>query len=271
MTTLTMSYEEYAALPGLRWTYLSKARRSARAFHYAEENPDEGTAAMLIGRAVHAGVLENERFGRTFVGWDGERRGNAWKEFAAANVDREILNRREMEVALGTIKAVLKSPAANEYLSKGVAEQTMQWVDEDTGQLCKARTDLVNGHLIELKTTHDLSPRNFARLAANMGYAEQLAFYRMGLRANRVKVARDAIIIAAETGPPHDVVVYIVAEHVVDTAEMMVRELLGLVAKCREKNYWPGVAEMPIELVWPEWWFNSGDSELSMGGESFEP
>ncbi|HMG21755.1 MAG TPA: PD-(D/E)XK nuclease-like domain-containing protein [Kofleriaceae bacterium] len=271
-----MSYEHYRTLVGLRWSQLKHARRSLYHFRYHEELvEDRDTPSLLIGRAVHAGVLEPDRFKTDFVGWEGERRGNAWTAFSSLNKGRTILNAKEWAAAAGTIEAIRSSPAAAEYLKRGRSEVTLTWGhplnvmlgDEVVHVWCKSRNDLVNGHLIDLKTTFDPMPRKFAAQAANLGYVEQLAFYREGLRANRVAVAPEAVLIAAESSPPHDVVVFEVAEHLLDTAEMVVSGLIRQVTTCRESNVWPGIAGQPIPLMMPAWWLVAGDDEpLTLNG-----
>lgn len=262
-------YHVYDALPGTRWSLLKWMRVSAKHFRYAEENwaaVGKDSKSKRLGRGLHAAVLEPDRFELDWVSWAGDRRTKAFKLFAHEQAGREILTEPEMNNIIGAARAIARHPVASHYLEKGVAEMSITWTDilVGAGMDCKARLDLVNGHVIDLKSTHAPKPAFFATVAANLGYPEQLAFYRMGLRANGIAVAPEAVLIAVEVEPPFDVVVYQVAEEVIDRAEEAVRDHLEKVAKCRASGVWPGISDTALDLAMPRWWFQEHEQRMDL-------
>jgi hypothetical protein len=77
MISPSLTYLEYEALPGLRWSALRHMGDSPRHCRHAERT-DGDTASRVLLRAIHAGVLE----GRTdHLVYDGVRRGKAYDLF----------------------------------------------------------------------------------------------------------------------------------------------------------------------------------------------
>ncbi len=264
-----LSYHEYDELPGLRWSLLRHMRTSPRQYLYAERNAGKvlkQTDDMIVGSAIHTGALEPSRMDRDFTVWKERRNSNAWKAFAGANATRHILTSAMLTRATTAIQAVKRDPVAREYLGRGMAEYAVQWTDISTGILCKARCDQVNGHLIDLKSSKVIVPKKFVRLACELGYPEQLAFYRAGLRANRIEVAPEAIIIVVQTAPAWDVVVYEVGPTVLDAAWLNVRALLDTLVTCRREDAWPGLAPAPLPFEPPPTWFGERLT-LNMDGQ----
>lgn len=270
-----MSYRDYDALLGMRWTVLKHMlsespkhfRRLQRLFGEGERTTSD---ALTIGKAVHAGTLEPETWESEYAIWEGGRRaGKEWENFCALHRGKTLLRESDADRVAATIAAVKTDPFASQYLAMGVKEMVVTWTDPLIGP-CKSRNDVVNGHLIDLKTTRSTKPVFFGNDAARLLYVEQLAFYRRGLRANKYRVAPEAILIAAETDGVHDVAVFEVDASVIDAAEERVIEAIKLLKTCIDQDEWPGYAPAPMALVLPKWWYTQGDElELSMGGETF--
>lgn len=268
-----MTYAEYEKLPGIRWSTLRAM--AASALHYFTAVKGIGarkeTRPMRLGRAVHCLLLDgrdmfDERWVEVPAAAD-DRRTKAYKIFAAANVDREILTRAEMRLVVGVAGAIARHRIASRYLV-GAREQTVTWRDSVTGLRCKARVDLLTtARVLDLKSTGRLGAREFARTAANLGYHCQLAHYEMGLRANRWQGEPEPILLGVETAEPFDVVVYEVPTVAMEAGRREVRRLLDLVAECEKKGEWPGRAPdriVPLEL--PEWAFGGFDDGLDFSG-----
>jgi len=142
---------------------------------------------------------------------------------------------------------------AARILRRGRPEQTLQWVDPVTRIRCKARLDWLCGAAItDLKTTGDVDGFAFGRLAARMGYGDQLAFYRLGLLATGHDLG-PVRIIAVEAEPPHDVAVFTVDDDVLEVGAMKVRKLLHQVKTWRSRRRWPGRYPDEESLEYPEW------------------
>jgi hypothetical protein len=262
---------EYAAIPAVRWSRLKVMKISPMHYKYALEAPPPATEPPFfrIGRGVHCFVLEADTFPERFVCYRGRRAGKAWDAFQEENACRTILNESEFDTVLGAATAVLTHPVAAEYLHAGLKEATVTWTDAETGMDCKARVDHCGERLVDLKTTANLDLRMFPAAVARLGYREQLAFYSDGLTANGLSLVGDPAIIAVESRPPFDVVVFDVSADDIEIGRKEYRRLLQHLKHCLATDTWPGRAPDPIPLVMPAWAQPYDDGlELVIGEES---
>ncbi len=260
-----MKYESIAAV---NWSTLKEMNVSPKHYRYRLQNPRQDTPALALGRAVHAAVYEPDVFERRYVAYPGKvRRGAEWEEFKAEHAGCDIITQDERAMAMQMRNALLAE--AGDYLRGGFAEQTLTWTDEETGMPCKGRVDQVNGRLIELKTTRSASPHGFATDARKFGYHGQLAFYTDGLAANGIELEGPPLVIACQSEPPHDVVVYETAEATLASGRRLYRQLLVRLVECHTTGHWPGVANgevLPFEVQsWDE-----PEETLTLGGIAVE-
>jgi hypothetical protein len=249
------SEREYNAIPAVRWSRLKAMRTSALAYRWQEEHPDDDeTVALRIGRAVHSMLLEPAKYLVDFAIWPKERRGKEWLAFAAANAHRDIITGKEAEIAEHCVEAIRGHGPAMSILTSGGArfEHTLTWVDAKTQLPCKARVDIVNGRLSDLKTSRHIVPRRFAYQVHQLGYHGQLAFYAMGLEANGFEMEKPPALVAVQNSPPFDVVVFRASTETMDRGHVLARTLLDRLADCRESGEWPGIApDEEVELHLP--------------------
>ncbi len=257
-----MTFLEYAAIPAVNWSLLKEMAKSPAHYQYRRTHPREDTAAMLLGRLVHCAVLEPDELPKRWAVWNGARRGNAWVEFAEATVANgvETCTEAEYEKALAIRDAVRGHVAALPLLYGGKAEVVKTWTDPSTGVPCKARLDYLIGQhtLVELKTTRDIGPREFARTCAYLSYHGQLAFYARALSDKPEKYVK-AYVIAVESEPPHDVCVYEPDEDFMWAGDELVSELLAKLKQCERTGQWPGAYKGLRSLALPPWVFDRLD------------
>lgn len=269
-----LDFDSYRRLDGLNWTRLKSLRTSALQFKFDSEHPREETAALRIGVAAHALVLEPAELERRFVVYEGKvRRGKEWDAFQLANPGKIICNQTEWDNAIAAGKSVVANRHAHIYLRNGIHELALTWKDEQTGLDLKCRADHAGPWLVELKSTGVIQPRLFAGLVARMGYHCQLAYQDEGLRANGIETYPEKIMIVVQSEAPFDVIVYRIPAHVVEVGRAEVRKLLARLVECRAKNTWPGIApEGTLEFSLPAWAL-MGESEplnLTSGGSPME-
>lgn len=271
-----MTHTEYDALPGVRWSVLKAMQESPRAYLHRRDNPISDSPGLLLGRAVHTAVLEPDRFPLEYVVFPGKvRRGAQWEQFQTANADKDILKADEYAQCLAIRDAVRAHPVAAEILSHGQSERVIQWKDGATGIACKAKLDWFDfenpgAPLVDLKSTGTFGDR-FAATAARLGYHRQLAFYRQGLKVCGYEPADEALIIAAQSDPPHDVCVYRLEAELLDYAWTEVRKLLERLKRCEARNNWPGMApDEVVKLELPLWAYPDEEpmQPLLIGGEA---
>ena len=255
---LQMRFADYAAAVGINFSTLKHMAKSPLHYQYALQHPPAETPAMLLGRATHTAVFEPERFQLDFALWPGDRRGNAYQQFAdeATMQGRSILRESEYNTALAIRNSVRGTPEVAALLEKGFPEVSLFWNNPPTGLSCKGRLDWISveGAILDLKTTSSIDPRAFSAHAWNMGYFHQASLYQ---EAYAVSSGKGALlrcgIIAVEKDPPHACRLYWLDEDSLDRAREEYIEWLRLVKECTAYGTWPGPGPVETELAAPAW------------------
>ena len=267
MAILTIPYDEYDALPGIRWSVLKECRVSPLHFRYRELEEREDSDTLTKGRAAHMAVFEPELFESECVIWEGKaRRGKEWDEFKAGHYGQTILLPRDYTDCEALRDIVREHPLAGPLVrAAGTSELSVTWTDADTGLACKARLDRVSGSHLELKTTTNLDRRLFGSLAGRMGYHGQVAMQHDGLLAHDVDLP--ATVIVVESTAPYDVMVWEPSGEELWVGELLYKELLAKVKACRESGCWPGRYQTPQSDILPPWEFpDDSESEHEIMG-----
>lgn len=221
-----------------RLKMMSKCPAIYRA-QFDEEAPDN--SAKRFGRLVHALTL-----GGRVVVYDGERRGNRWKDFQAAHDGAEIALVDEHREALKIADAVRSHHIAGGLLD-GEREKEIAWMGD--GRACGARLDVL-GHdfVTDLKTTSSAEPRWFMRNAARMGYHAQLDWYRLGATLAMGRPIERAYIVAVEPRYPYIVTCFDLPQRVLDMARALWRSWWDRLMVCEAAGEWPEYANVIVEF-----------------------
>jgi hypothetical protein len=139
-----------------------------------------------------------------------------YKKFVAANPDRIIVTRDEIEHAKRIAVAIRDNPEARRRLGQiWRTELTIVWEHEETGALMACRHDWLTDPraplvtLGELKTCRSAEEGAFNRQAADMEYHAQAAHYRAGFRAHFGEhIETESVCLAVENTGSHDNCVY---------------------------------------------------------------
>lgn len=257
-----MPFADYQALDAVNWSSAKHMMTSPLEYRYRLDNPQEETQAMLLGRAAHTMILEPDRALLDLALWEGGRRyGKAWDEFVADHPGKTVVKPDEHRRLIGMRQAVHGHPVAREYLRNAMSEQTVVW-DDDTGLKCKARIDACRAAcIVDLKTTQTVDARVFGRLAGRMRYHNQMAWYRDGMATVTDTLPHniEAVIIAVEQEPPHDVGVFLIEADVLDYASDENAEVRRRIKACGEADSWPGRHDEMQPLALPEYLFDVED------------
>lgn len=272
-------HADYGDIFGEHFSTLKYMRTSPAHYYYRHKHPPVETPAMLQGRAMHCLMLEPERFPERFSVYEGQRRGNVWKEFQAEAVaeDKSIITETEYDNCLEVVDAVMAHDEARKLIDAAVAvEQTLQWQNRDTGLHIKGRVDLVSDVrgdtiLTDVKTTADISPWIFSAHCWRMGYFMQAAMYQEGFVEQWPSGATPTMnIIAVEQKPPHDCAVYVLDAASVAAGWDTYIRCLERVQECTLSGEWPGQMPEPELLKAPAWALEKTEMELTLGGEGME-
>jgi len=225
---------------------------------------DDQTPAMLLGSATHCAVFEPEQFTKTYVVAPKiDRRTNAGKleaaEFEAKYAGFKQLTAEQYDSVQRMVDAVYSHPMARQLLELGgVSEHRVDFIDPLTGALCKMKADRItpSGMIIDLKTTKDASPAEFAQSCAKYRYHVQDAWYSDGFAAAYRQVPEAFVFIAVES-ESGIVKPYILDNESRELGRETYRQNLNTYLECLKTNTWPAYGDEVSELRLPSWAFRS--------------
>lgn len=236
---------------------LMDARTPAHVKAWYDGHDAEETPALRFGRAVHCAVLEPDRYNEAYVvAPKFDRRTKAGKAaaaaFAAEHGHKVAITQSDHDTIEGMRQAIEAHPIARALLTAPDAqtEVTARWTDQYTGLRCKLRADLwipSRRLCVDLKTAKDASPQGFARSVASYGYDVQQAHYEQGLGAAAF------LFVVVEKEPPYAVGVYRMDEQSAARGHELWRGALDELARCVERDEWPGYGSGITELTLPRW------------------
>lgn len=200
-----------------------------------DDGDNEESTAMRIGSGVNAALLGLK--GQVYVAQVSSRRAKAYTDAEQAFPKRTILTIPEHELVCSVADAVLdpQTPAAElakHFLvtAPGHAEWYYAWTDEPSGVRCRSMVDRVimlmgRPCVVELKTSMDPSPAEFARQVAQRRYDLQavinMSALGHALRAEGLDDGRPPgfVWVAVRNDAPFEVAVYMLAEDDYQDAE----------------------------------------------------
>jgi exodeoxyribonuclease VIII len=259
-----LSFEEYAAAPGLSTSMLKLFAEAPAKARFAAER--EETPAMLAGTLLHTALLEPAALEDRFDATDLDRRGTkAWAEAEEKAGNRRLVKRAEFEKALRMRDAILRHPVAAELLTGPlVVEQSLWWHDEATGLLCKGRPDGMRRDmrvLVDVKTTQSAAPHEFSRSCLKYRYHWQESRYRAGTKAAEGWEPDAFVFLAVESEGPHLAAAYELSPRDLALADEQVADMHRKWAACEAAeaagadpvDAWPGYPNNLATLDLPSW------------------
>lgn len=275
-----MTNDEYHRAEGISKSKLDVFAQSPRHYWLKYLNPNKKDEAekeaFIIGRASHSAVLEPDDFARSYicVPDDAPKKPTKaqleavkpseaavysiawWDEFNESNKDKTILSADQYQECLDLRDCVWSDKTAAGLLRDGLAEQSHFVSDPETGLMLKCRPDFhsTNGIVIDLKFVRDASPNGFGRACANHRYDVQAAFYPdvLGL-ANGANDLLFAFIAVEknECGPVLGI--YYADDGMVRSGRNKWRREVNSLAKCYEKDEWPGYTVDGLPVNFPKY------------------
>lgn len=246
---IDIPFTKYLEMPAISASALKAFAKCPALSQVAREE----TAALSLGQLVHCAILEPDALESRFLATDVDRRGTkAWAAAEEAAAGRELVKQADMETALYMRDSVWSNPTAAALLTGAHTEQSVFWNHAGTGQPCKARSDAVNLELralIDVKTTVDASPREFARQFVRYGYGLQDVHYRQGFSADTF--APEAFVfLAVEKSPPYLVALYELTADQLAVYQERHDSLMDRYSECLKTGLFPGYDPMiqPLEL-----------------------
>jgi hypothetical protein len=255
---LRISAENYHAdRSAVSKSWLDRIDRSpAHLRAYLDGLTKADTPALVLGSLTHCAILEPDLLDAVYaVSPRVDRRTKAGKEayaeWEASLKGQVIVTADQMEHAKAMRDSVYKHRAASGLLGIGEREATVCWVDAETGERCKARADLLReGCIVDVKTTQDARPAEFAKSIVNFRYDVQDAHYSAGFNLDRF------VWIAVEKEYPHGVAVYISDTGIRRRGQSARARNLNAYAECQASGNWPAYPDIVNAIELPRWALN---------------
>lgn len=243
---------------------LSLLKRSPELYHrryIAGVWDDEETDAMKLGSLVHCLVLEkhtlDERYAIAPKVDRRTKKGKAtWAGFVADSQGKTLVDQEQFDEACIMAANIEKHEAVAPLLSIDYyAEHVIKF--EFEGLLAKCKQDYLakSGQVVlDIKTTKDASPEEFARSVAVYGYHRQAAFYRHAVEQTFGVVPR-FVFACVQSSDPYLVACYELDEAAIDVGRI---ELCGLVEELNQRhasNDWSSEFTKGINVLsLPRWY-----------------
>lgn len=264
-----LSAAEYHAHPAISKSKLDQIARSPFHYHAAYLSPEkperDETAAMKLGTLAHCAVLEPDQLEHRYIIQPPEldMRSAAGKAWKAGIKDGFTVISDEMNKAACRIDTSLRRlPDIASALSIGKPEVSVFYRDEITGLDLKARLDWVHECgdggviILDVKTTQDASPRQFARSVAAYRYHCQSAYYTDLYQKASGRTVHAFVFAVCESNAPHAAACYQLTEAATHRGRALYREDLQLLKSCIDRNTWPAYGDEVQPLDLPSWAMN---------------
>ena len=259
MALIKLSMPDYLSAPGISKSGLDQIAKSPAHYQAWKAEQPEPTKAMMFGSAVHCALLEPELFAGAYAvspevdrrTKDGKAEYAAWE---AANGGKVALSMPDYSKILAMRDSFQSHSLTRGTVGASVTEHSLLWTDEKTGAQCKARPDIVlDGMVMDLKTTEDASPRAFERSAANFRYHCQAAFYLRAMTADTGILHTKFLFIAIEKTPPYAIAVYEASPDMIRMGADCNNADLARYAKAKTTGVWDSYPETVQQLSLPPW------------------
>jgi len=247
---------ELGAINNSGFKHLAKSPAHYKAWTNEEQAK---TPAMILGTMVHHAILEPEKLETEYaIMPEINRKTNAGKAeyalFCEDNKNKTVVKQEDMDHVKEIACEARKHPYFETLLSEGKAEQSLFWIDDETGAYCKIRVDYLNpkiGLVIDLKTTSK-DAGEFGRSIAKYGYHIANAFYLEGIK-KVLDMKPDFLFFVVEVNKPYGVKLY-----KLDTASLLYGkdlfvEYLRLFSDCAKNDVWRGYDYDAETVGLPEW------------------
>lgn len=167
-------------------------------------------SAFQVGRALHAHFLEGKL---NYIGWDGQRRGDEYKNFCKENPETIVLTKAEASIVDGMYDKLSKVDAVKNIMGLTFRPEVPAVMEYETesGNIVKLKGkadalafDGENDYLVDLKTTKD--PMSKWKKNAIWNYAQQAYMYKTLFQV------KDFYFLVVQKEFPFDVGIYKVSD-----------------------------------------------------------
>jgi exodeoxyribonuclease VIII len=226
----------------------------------ADEEEDENKA-LLLGRMLHARLEHHPDPGpyqQLFVTkpkFSGEGARKREADFWDVHADSVVITEAQERQIEGMYRGLLRNPQSRALLNaKGIAEETVIWIDPDSGLVCKCRPDrrvfqyLGAPVTLDYKTLGQFDEKHIREALHSHHYNVSAAYTSDGIRA----VGEDPgtyIFVFVETKSPYRVACVPANTYDMELGVRRYKALLKQIANAEKTGIWPGF----IDIAFTDW------------------
>lgn len=240
-----MDYHDRPELSATQLKSMAAGWRVFEAEHITKTAPRQESAAMALGSAIHAAILEPDRFDADYVCIPpqcDDKRTKAYKDWAAAHAGKKHLKQDEWLPIEKLRQGIRHDKMTSTLLNSGQVETEHFW--ESFGVKCRAKMDwLTEPIIVDIKTCQDATENAFAKDAKFYRYDLQAAHYLSAGVADRF------IFVACETTSPYRVRCYELSDVDIQRANEDRQSLIEEYAERRSRNDWHEAGENELRTI----------------------
>ena len=258
-----MPNETYHALDGVSKSGLDKIERSPA--HFKWPKPHKPTRNMEIGTAIHAAILEPERFDKEYVVAESDARNvKAYKDLMKEHGSELTLTMPESVKVNGMRESVHNDVESMQYLTMpGDAEISFICTDPETGIQIRSRFDwLTHSRVsVDVKKTQDL--RKFARSVSDYRYHVQDAMYSFVYKQVMQERLEHFFFLAVEEESPYSCKLFELDDLAKEIGQHYFRKNLRTYADCVNSGKWPH-KDLPEIIELSNWEVSNYENDLEV-------
>ena len=221
-----ISNETYHADEGYSSSQVKKALKSMGHLGVKIKQTD----SMILGTAVHTFILEGDKkfYSEFAVSPKFDKRTKQGKaDSLAFNIEadgKQVITEDKFDKIRRMSDSFYDHPIASNLLLNGMAEQSIYYIDEETGLQCKVRPDYLSDYIVDLKTSASADPSEFSKTCANFGYHISAAMYMDGVRQTLERVPTAFYFIVVENQEPFTTEVFVASSEMLEFGHSQYRK-----------------------------------------------
>ena len=243
-------------LPGISKTDIEDAAWSPANMMARKNRGDFDNDALLMGRLLHSRIelrLNLDEFKKLFAvkpKFTGTGSRAATEEWELAHRGATILTEAQAEDIESMYAGLMANPQSRSIVEvDGTYEETIFWIDQESGVLCKCRPDkrmteyLGQPTVIDWKTIGQFSKRAIQDAITDHHYNVSAAFTIDGLKAVGVEPG-PYIFVFIEKSEPNRILCVPANEIDIEIGRRMYKRSLKQIAEAQKTGIWPGFADI---------------------------
>jgi hypothetical protein len=253
-----LSNEDYHAAKGISRSGIMKIKRSPLHYYKSYLCPDriikEPTIDMQIGNAVHAALLEPDKFYERYCGAPKLNRTRKadkeiWQDFQTQNADKHVFDKKTWDKINDMAYSLACNKDVESLLAGTKKEASLFFTEEYSGVLCKARPDAFHSnYVIDIKTSQDASELGFSRDMHAYGYHIQAAMIQAALMDIETTSIDDFIFVIVEKEPPYAIAIHKMGRKSLEKGGQQFLENVFKYKTCMQSGNWHSYKMTEVEL-----------------------